>query len=212
MSINLNLGDRQGDKMGLKEKGSLNISSELLEYFHSGGITVEIWMHPETGREEWQRHKGKVLADFFKTRPGSRPFAWWEYSSPDHPKNFKPINIDAVQMVERDYIRWGSTSRPGPETFPEPPYLFESEAAYLKRKKLLIRGELQRIKPQDFEPKETYPFFKVDRFGKFSRVNDYEKVLEKTRERIKEGGSLAISTFTGLPESQYPIRFKIYDS
>ena len=198
--------------MALKEKGHFEITKEMLEFFHTGRETIDMFLlgSTETGREQWEYHKEKVLADWVKDSPGSRPFAFWEYDSPRHPTKFIPINVNDVKMVERQYIRWGVTHFPGPETFPEPPYLFESEAAYLRRKKLLMRSELERIKPADFEPREFYPLFKPDRFGQYSRIDDYEAILAKTRERMKEGGSLVISTY-GLPESQYPTRFKIYE-
>jgi hypothetical protein len=75
--------------------------------------------------------------------------------------------------------------------------------------KLLMPGELKRIKPEDFEPKETYPFFVHDIHGKYSRVDNYEAILDKTKDRMANGGSLAISTF-GLPESNYKNRFHIF--
>jgi len=198
--------------MALQEKnGSLEITKEMLEFFHTGKKPLEIFLSRGSGRERWEMHKDEVLADWLKTQPGSRPWAFWEFSAPDHPTNFVPLNVDQVKMVERTYIVYGVHHFPGPETFPEPAYLFESEASYLKRKKLLFTGELSRIPKEDFEPKETYPFYMPDRFGRYSRVHNYEAILKKTRERVRDGGSLAISTF-GLPESDYKTRFHIYEN
>jgi len=212
MNINQNWGGRRGvEKMALKEKGHLEIDKDMLDFFHSGKKTAEIFMagNYDIGREAWEYHRDKVLKDWIKDRPGSRPFAWWQFDSPKHPTKFIPINLDQVEMVERDYIIWGVTHFPGPEVFPEPAYLFESQAAYLQRKKLLVKGESARIKPEDFEPKETYPYFKSDRFGQYSRVDDYEAIKAKTRERMKTGGSVDIRTY-GLSESSYKKRFRIY--
>ena len=166
--------------MALQEKGNFGISEELLEFFHNGKKTLEMFLGGvDAGRAPWKQHRGKVLDDWIKTRPGTRPFAWWEYDAPDHPTEFVPINFDDVKLIERHYIRWGVTHRPGSETFPEPAYQFESQSTYLKRKKLLVRGELARITPKDFEPKELYPFFKIDRFGKYSRIDDPKKVCSE---------------------------------
>jgi hypothetical protein len=197
--------------MALKERGRLNISKDLLAYFHSGKVTLEMFMARdlELGRKEWSHFRDRVIAEWVADKPGTRPWAFWEYDSPRHPTKFIPINLDEVEMVERNYIRFGITHRPGPALFPEPPFLFESEAAYLKRRKLLLKGEIRRIKPEDFKSKETYPYFKPDRFGQYSRVYDYEAIKAKTRERMKTGGSVDIRTY-GLPESSHKKRFRIY--
>jgi len=179
--------------MALKKKGPGKIAPELECYFSTGQVTAEIFLSQgrageNLGRKLWGEYRKEFLSGWIKNKPGSRPWAWWYYDSLDKPEDWKPINLDAVKMVERQYIIWGITHKPGPETFPEPPYLFESESAYLRRKKLLIKGELQRIKTANFEPKETYPFFKKESLGPYSRVDD-------------DGNDLP----------QYPTRFKIYD-
>ena len=132
----------------------------------------------------------------------NRSFAFWEFDSPDHPKTFIPVNLNDVKMVTRSYIRWGVTHRPGRDTFPEPPYLFESEPAYLKRKNLLKKGELKRINPDDFEPKDRYPLFEPCRFGKYSRIDDPETVCSESSHGLAK---------YDLVDIHYPARFKIHN-
>ncbi len=186
--------------MALKEKSNVgNVTKGDLNYFYTGPKTLEIFQNNSRGPELWDTHKKKVLDDWIKRKPGSRPWAWWQFDSPVRPVNFVPLNLDQVEMIERHYICWGVTHRPGLETFPEPPYLFESEASYLKRKKLLIKGELKRISPADFEPKEFYPYFTPDPHYRYSRIDEPDKICTDKHNLAKYD----------LVKNHYPIRYEI---
>ena len=175
---------------------------ELLEFFHTGKKTLKMFLSRSTGREQWEIFGEDILADWIKDRPGSRPWPWWEFSSPDHPQTFEPINLAAGLGAIQSGFFSVVTHFPGPEIFPEPPYLFESEASYLRRKKLLFKGELERIKPDNFEPKETYPFFVQDIHGKYSRIDDPVKVCSESE--------IGLAKYD-LVDVHYPARFKIHN-
>jgi len=150
----------------IERKDRVNLTAGARRYFETGSAdTLEGWDikgHPRpplvpggdkrSPAEMWADHGEQITADWIKKHPGTRPYYFWSHN----PEDYKPIN--EVKMVERYCICVGVTAFPGKRIFPEPPFLYESEAAYLKRKGLLTEYELERIDELDFEPKSTYPY------------------------------------------------------
>jgi hypothetical protein len=180
--------------VGLKEKEYLEITPEMLAYFAGGQETADMFLSGDKrpGVAEWERCREQVLTEWVKDKPGSRPWMFWAYDSPDRPSTWQPINIDDVKMVANYYIIFGVTHQPSLQTFPEPPLLFESQASYLKRKKLLMRGELKRIPSAAFEPTEFFPFYSKNQFEVYSRIYDYEpESRHKPRYKIHKNYDLS---------------------
>lgn len=38
--------------------------------------------NPSAVRQEWEHRRDEIIAEFVRTLPGRRPFAWWEYDAP----------------------------------------------------------------------------------------------------------------------------------
>jgi|SRR5579862_1038109 len=102
----------------------------------------------------WAIAEEDVLREWLRDHAGSRPGYWWICSAPGprlrlnrdgsvHPD--QPANIE---------LRWDNHGLPDSCDLDvdDGPFIFESQASYLKRLNLLSAGERRRLKPKDFEP------------------------------------------------------------
>jgi hypothetical protein len=128
----------------------------------------------EAKRATWNFLRDEVVREHVAEWPGTRPIRWWQYdSSPDEPRlrlggvgttwhqyHSRPEVLYRGRPTEwftadtiAGYVRSGSPLRPAAVAVdPDNPPLFESEASYLKRLGLFLKGEAKRLEPEDFEP------------------------------------------------------------
>ncbi|MDX9861651.1 MAG: terminase large subunit [Rhodospirillales bacterium] len=97
---------------------------------------------PEISREElaaaWERLRAAILADWIRERPGTRPWAWWEFDALEPRRQ-----ISGGPPRDGDGLWFGVPPCWGLEQFADPP-VFETESEYLTRLKLLEKGERRR--------------------------------------------------------------------
>src|SRR5262245_43132117 len=125
--------------------------------------------------ELWPSVRERILEDWIRERPGTRPSYWWLHDAPDMavaelvdhgwdcasfaPKLKEPrLRVGGVEQTVWErfpavvpvFVRgipkdWDSVD-------PTNPPRFESESAYLDRHGLLDPGERRRLSSADFEP------------------------------------------------------------
>jgi hypothetical protein len=144
------------------------LDADQLRYFADGTDFTFFWHEPERSRD-WAAIREDFLADWIRERPGSRPHAWWAYDSPGPrqrvggvgdmvPAYAIPENMEFGIFPRRSFVTEDHLSAIAPlgsklVPFDEnDPPRFESQAAYLKRHRLLVRGEEVRLTDADFEP------------------------------------------------------------
>lgn len=89
--------------------------------------------------EAWQKHGARLTEEWVRDHPGSRPHRWWltEYQPDDDELPAEGESWEAYKarlcgpLAERER---------------------ETEASTLRRRGLLVRGELVRIPAEDFAP------------------------------------------------------------
>ena len=124
-----------------------------------------------SARELVEQHGDRFLAEFIAEHPGQRPAWWWHFNVADNGEPLLRQRIGGVGEssgewvsygVPRDWITladktedrtWpGKPLASGMAVDPNNPPLFESEATFLDRHDMLVKGERARLKPEDFEP------------------------------------------------------------
>lgn len=148
----------------------------LCEHFRAGEI--------------WLQYRDRLLAEWIRLHPGSRPWAWWEFDAPEERErvggqgkrfseyfNVTPhlsYGIPSEGWVSRSTVKnqggWvkGKRLRYSDAIDPADPPTFEGEAAYLARFQLFVEGERPRAPKQLFSPVhvEGGPFeTRLQRFG-----------------------------------------------
>jgi hypothetical protein len=100
----------------------------------------------------WATYRELVLDHYIKRHPGSRPWAWWRFSAPEPRQRLGGTGdpLDACTNLREQPYCWGVPwhwrqegdhfKRGVPLSAADPP-LFESEASYLRRLKLLLPGD-----------------------------------------------------------------------
>lgn len=171
-------------------KPGAGLSENLLRYLRTGlydaeapdGFAIFLLSHPDDRehlRAKWAEVRDDLMAAHVKAYPGTRPWAWWELDAPR--PTTRPVRepewVFARRVDGRRQI--GGSGQPMHEKYraylprytfgiptmaecdPGDPPQFEAEASYLKRHDLLLPGEEQRLKPEDFEP-EVLPVDDTD--------------------------------------------------
>jgi len=137
----------------------------------AGGNALERWKieHNETNQQTvWEETRKKILADWSRKHPGTRPWAWWRFDAPRDLELMKDTAWAGKFPVAREQISgFGLTTR---ERYPailprfifgvpldwheineKKPPMFEGQAVYLKRHGLLTKSEGKKLKQADFE-------------------------------------------------------------
>lgn len=108
----------------------------------------------------WKRTCARVLAEWIKNRPGTRPSYWWAYSAPRAPLGTFPGRVyDGDKRLPDPRRQVAGAGKPNYSCFPSfgfgvpldwegfdkrKPPVFENEASYLKRHGLLTADEEKR--------------------------------------------------------------------
>lgn len=124
----------------------------LKHYFMAGeldrrlvGNALDVFRRGERLRL-WRQHRAELLAEFVEEHPGRRPWAWWAF---DAPGLRRIVGGGPCSAGNAAGCSWGLPLVLDAD--PRRPPLVESEAAYLKRLRLLLPGELRRIKASELE-------------------------------------------------------------
>jgi len=143
------------------------LDDDQINYFLTGTDFTFFWHEPERTRD-WRAIRSDILADWIREHPGTRPAAWWRYDAPeprlrvggigdvvpayDFPDNLHfGIFRKSAFVCERllsAVAPFGAHLVPFDES--DPPR-YESQASYLKRRKLFLPGEEKRLTDADFE-------------------------------------------------------------
>lgn len=134
----------------------------------------------------WAAHREEILGLWILRHPGTRPSCWWAYDAPRLGKARQRALAGFWGSLER-YCEprrvvggdgepaecwaptdWGILNE-WVRVNPDDPPLIESQAAYLKRHGLLLRGEAKRLKARDFKP-ERLPRRWWPRFDELERT------------------------------------------
>lgn len=114
---------------------------DLFDAFHITGS-------PALLEAAWRQHRAALLEAWIAARPGSRPSGWWLFDAPE-PRRLRTGGTGVEASVRwapvyQPWVRcgvelmWASVSKTDPPRH-------ESEAAYLERHALWIRGEKVRV-------------------------------------------------------------------
>lgn len=123
-------------------------------------------------RQTWERHCDRVLAEWVRVYPGTRPSHWWRYSAPEPRQRLggQGTPITEVSAIKAGLFMgipsgwldraWVEDARARGDTRlnyswaidPGNPPIFEGEAAYLARLRLFLKGERTRTPRELFEP------------------------------------------------------------
>ena len=125
-------------------------------------------------RALWASLGDAIVSTYADVYPGRRPRAWWRLEAPEMRRRIGGHGVSESDLVavlprfeygvpmdwcEDDWI-WTRDGGTPPEDYvpfdrADPPR-YESHAAYLKRLKLFLPGEAQRLKAADFEPESVH--------------------------------------------------------
>jgi len=147
---------------------------------------------PVTQRLFWDQHCDAVVAHHLKRHPGTRPKMWWKLSAPGPRRRVGGIGTPLHECggahaanflygVPMDWKTSEHNPRAGTPLSADDPPLFESEAAYLSRHDLLLRGERSRLSRRSYEPcvllhrAGRYQLLSHDRF-KRQREIEFERI------------------------------------
>lgn len=130
--------------------------------------------------ELWAAHQSRVLDEHIAEYPGTRPLRWWQFSAPEPRRRLGGAGTpsherlaDALRLEFGVPVDW-ITSRTArtyrsmgldlgvPALDPRDPPMYESEATYLDRLGLLLRGERRRLTTEDFELESVLDIFEFD--------------------------------------------------
>lgn len=105
-------------------------------------------------RELWRRARGEVLAAWAKKHPGSRPSTWWRFDTREPRQQLAGVGCPAwVVLADAECYASGL-----PQIWagyePSNPPVFESQAEYLRRHKLLTAAELRVLTKNDYKQTE----------------------------------------------------------
>jgi len=55
-------------------------------------------------REAWEQYRDQILAEWITKRPGTRPWAWWEFDAPEEPRRDEAQYdyLDRLCLLTRD--------------------------------------------------------------------------------------------------------------
>lgn len=116
------------------------------------GFFPDTFPGDEGKKEAWEELRDEIMADWIRTKPGTRPHAWWLYEAPEPrrclnmPHPFESAGRTAFLGVQAHALSFGKprclvtpNSAPGcPDDFAA---VYESERAFLERLGLLLPGE-----------------------------------------------------------------------
>jgi hypothetical protein len=109
----------------------------------------------------WHDYGPDVVAAWAAAHPGTRPWGWWRYEAEEPRRVIRGAELLKPRRKPEDWRFYWKDHR-GVQAFrqwrpkaAELP-LIESEAAYLRRLKLLLPGE--RIRAADYAPQSVDPF------------------------------------------------------
>lgn len=100
----------------------------------------------------WRKHEAELVAEWIETQPGTRPWAFWEWSAPGPRLRTGGEGVSAPDRWE-NYGAWLSFGIEvnWAHVDPDDPPRFESEAAYLQRHNLMSAAERRRLPADAFE-------------------------------------------------------------
>lgn len=122
----------------------------MLAWFMDEGpapLEAAYFMSDAELRALWDAHSAAIVADWCKTAPGTRPPHWWQYDAPEQRRRLGGKGTPCHEvMAHVPAYRLGIPSDWMADGFDQiDPPAFESEAAFLKRHKLLLPGEAARL-------------------------------------------------------------------
>ena len=124
----------------------------------------------KSGRQLWSEHGKLIVAEWSVDRPGERPSCWWQFEAPGPRVRCGGIGTasherlaNALRLhlgVPMDWVTTGvlwTYERLGrdlgvPAIDPRNPPMYEAQATFLERHKLLLPGERRRLLAADFAP------------------------------------------------------------
>jgi len=132
---------RSGEKPGPGVEGAFDLL--MLRGPGSAGELAEIWKQERAG----------ILASWLRTKPGTRPFAFWLFDSPEPRRRIGGQGAASFEKYPaiKPYYKFGLPVYWDEISESDPPK-YESEATYLKRHGLLSISEQKRLTAADFKP------------------------------------------------------------
>jgi hypothetical protein len=154
--------------------GCRPLSPALRTYLETGSLAdpgfdvFDAIATDETLRSAWNAAREWLVAEWIRQFPGTRPWAWWRYDSPEPRRRvggvgdvFSPNKLEfgletdwvtpSMASFYRRHARDFGPFDKVPIDSNDPPR-FESESAFLDRYNLLTADERQRLPEDAFEP------------------------------------------------------------
>jgi hypothetical protein len=133
-------------KRRVARHGDIETSPRIRELLDSG-VDFEVFdaslgpegeLDPDLLREVWDDLGDQLLAEHIASAPGTRPWAWWQWESPE-PR--RQVNPGPEPIGPAAWFGMPSQYKGQP-----PDGMYESEAAYLARHSLLTNEERNALK------------------------------------------------------------------
>lgn len=122
---------------------------------HPDALNLFLLRNPESEELEklWKEAKGDIMASWKRSKPGTRPFAFWLFDAPEPRRRIGGKGIADFEHYPAIWpcLKWGLPQYWHNFNESDPPK-FESEASYLRRHGLLFKSEEKRLTAADFEP------------------------------------------------------------
>jgi len=132
------------------------------------------WIMGVDANPDWliENYGDAFLAEFVKANPGRRPFWFWNYLElPEDGQRLRVGGVGDPHAEERPgfdmgvpddnswNLAWNAKrggKLDGMPIDPNDPPMFESEASYLRRHNLFLKGEEARLTDVDFDPVSVF--------------------------------------------------------
>lgn len=107
-------------------------------------------------REGWEQLRDEIMEAWIAERPGTRPWAWWEWDAPERrrciegPGHHCMRNPNAPEWTKR--LTFGVPTVLGGDDFDNPDSVYESERDYLERLGFIDFHERQLLERADSQP------------------------------------------------------------
>jgi len=118
-----------------------------------------IYALEDRARALWDAMREKLLADWLRARPGTRPWGWWAFDSTEPRLRLggigKPMNTFNLAFGVPNWWplpEWTAFRGLFTPIDTDDPPAYESEATYLRRLDLFEPGEAERLTERDYAP------------------------------------------------------------
>jgi len=142
-----------------RQRRQQQLAPEQIAWLH-GEQDSGAWLYlvgTEGVRDFWREYADEIVAEHIVEYPGTRPRRWWQFDASRPRRRVGGTGTPCHEcLAYNPRLEYGVPADWINQTIdPRDPPLYESEAAYLKRLRLLLPPERRRLSAGDFEPESV---------------------------------------------------------